>query len=539
MNSQPQQDMELLNTFVKSAQYIVGLSSHQDLWDHLGKLVVTYFKADWAAFVQEDPAGGLSIDHCVPPGAVTLDRLLTDEVRTVVKDVLDSGFLSSQVIMTQAPSMTVFLPVAGEHQPRRVLLIGHKTAETLPGELLNIYLALAGIAGSMLERLHVEDELEAHRAHLEELVKARTAELARAKHQNEMILNSIGEGIFGVGMDGRISFVNPAAGELTGWNPLELVGRNAHETVHHTKSDGSPQPFEECPIHGTLKDGQTRLVSDGLFFRKDGTSFPVEFKTGPITEEGHIIGAVLVFRDITERRRAAEEMERSNRELQQFAYVASHDLQEPLRMVSGFLQMLRDKYGESLDDKAKGYIQFAVDGAGRMSQLIRDLLEYSRVQTRERQPSPTDMNEVLGHAVANCSGSIAEAGATITYDDLPTVMGNQTQLTQLFQNLIGNALKFRRRGVGPVIHISVCTDKDQWLFCVQDNGIGIPEEQLERIFRIFQRLHTREQYPGTGIGLAICKKIIELHGGKIWVESKLGEGSQFLFTLPPVAACQA
>ncbi|MGA2265128.1 MAG: ATP-binding protein [Phycisphaerae bacterium] len=234
--------------------------------------------------------------------------------------------------------------------------------------------------------------------------------------------------------------------------------------------------------------------------------------------------------------RTAGELKRSNKELEQFAYIASHDLQEPLRMVSGFMERLQKRQNVSLDDKSREYIGFAVNGAQRMSHLVQDLLEYSRVQMRPRQPAATDMKAVFEQAKTNCIVSIRESGAQVTCDDLPTIEGDPVPLVQLFQNLIGNAVKFRRPDVPPEVRVTARRDGDDWVFHVRDNGIGIPENQTERIFQIFQRLHTQDKYPGTGMGLPICRKIVERHGGRIWVEAKQGHGSTFVFTLPAAGA---
>jgi light-regulated signal transduction histidine kinase (bacteriophytochrome) len=242
--------------------------------------------------------------------------------------------------------------------------------------------------------------------------------------------------------------------------------------------------------------------------------------------------------ELDERRRAemklaqyAGDLSRSNTELEQFAYVASHDLQEPLRMVASFTQLLAKRYRGRLDKDADDFIGFAVDGANRMQQLINDLLVYSRVGTRGKTPVPTDLNEVLDHAEANLSEAIKENGAVVTHEPLPTVAADQVQMTQLFQNLLANALKFRS-GEKPRIHVSAQARNGDWLLAVQDNGIGLAPEHQERIFAIFQRLHSRREYPGTGIGLALCKKIVERHGGRIWVESAPGRGATFYFNIP-------
>jgi signal transduction histidine kinase len=265
----------------------------------------------------------------------------------------------------------------------------------------------------------------------------------------------------------------------------------------------------------------------------------LEVLVGRRTEEVRDANARLSV-ELDERRQAelrlaqyAQDLARSNAELEQFAYVASHDLQEPLRMVASFTQLLAKRYQGRLDQDADEFIGFAVDGANRMQQLINDLLGYSRVGTRGKSPAPTDLNEVLGHAEANLHEAIKENGAVVTHEPLPIVAVDQVQFTQLFQNLLANAIKFRSRET-PRIHVSAQVEGGDWLLAVQDNGIGIAPEHRERIFAVFQRLHSRTEYPGTGIGLALCKKIVERHGGRIWVESTPGQGSTFYFNIPGV-----
>jgi light-regulated signal transduction histidine kinase (bacteriophytochrome) len=233
--------------------------------------------------------------------------------------------------------------------------------------------------------------------------------------------------------------------------------------------------------------------------------------------------------------KGAEELARSNRDLQQFAYVASHDLQEPLRTIKGFLQLLEQRSGEKLDPTALEYIRYAIDSSDRMNRLISDLLAYSRINTQERVFENVDCNIALSEALRHLQMAIRESNAVIQYDSLPTVKGMHLMLVQLFQNLVGNAIKFRERQRALVVRIeAVPNDQEgnEWKFEVRDNGIGIAPENQERIFGIFHRLHRQQEYPGTGIGLAVCKRIVEQHGGKIWVESQPGTGSAFLFTIP-------
>jgi signal transduction histidine kinase len=224
------------------------------------------------------------------------------------------------------------------------------------------------------------------------------------------------------------------------------------------------------------------------------------------------------------------ELKRSNKELQQFAYVASHDLQEPLRMVASFTQLLEKKYKGQLDSDADEFIKYAVDGAQRMQLLINDLLAYSRVSTRGEEFQLVDLDKAFNESLQNLKMSIDENEAKITIDPLPTIVADQIQIIQLFQNLVGNAIKFRGDET-PEIHMAAEEGEDEWIFRVIDNGIGIDSQHSQRIFRVFQRLHERDKYPGTGIGLSICEKIVERHGGYIWVDSKPGNGSAFCFTI--------
>ncbi len=256
-----------------------------------------------------------------------------------------------------------------------------------------------------------------------------------------------------------------------------------------------------------------------------------------IVEERTAANKELAFQVEEKGKRADElvlintELTRSNAELEQFAYVATHDLQEPLRAVASCVQLLQKRYEGQLDERADEFITHAVDGTKRMQTLINDLLAYSRISTHAQSFASTDCNVVLQEALANLMVAIEESGAVVTRDALPTVSGDATQLTQLFQNLVGNALKFRGQRP-PRIHIGAAREAGEWKFAVADNGIGMEPQYFERVFLVFQRLHTRREYQGTGIGLAICKKVVERHGGRIWAESEPGEGATFCFTIP-------
>ena len=532
------------------------------------------------------------------------------------------------------------------------------TAET--EDLHSTMVSVASIMVMIFLGLYCVIFLVVRRAHRILVTQRRDLEASRAEHteQEEMLrrlIDAVGEGIVGIDGNGIVTFVNPAAVRLTGWGAGELVGRQMHEMIHHTKADGSQFPPTECLVQDTLAEGTVREVTGEVFWRKDGTSLPVEYTATPIHRHGAVTGSVTVFRDVGDRlkveeavrrerdftkaiidslpglfysitsdgrfdlwnrnfetitgydadeisgmhpldlfqgedkelirrkmtrvftegtastdamlvtkdgrslpyfftgqrlatgddvelvgmaidislrKKLEEALVRSNQRLNTFAYAASHDLQEPLRMVVSYLQLLKKNYGGQLDADADEFIGYAVDGARRMKRLIDDLLTYSRVSTRNVPFASIDMAEAVVTALANLKIAIRESGAVVTVDPLPTLNGDATQIERLLQNLIGNAVKYRLAGTKPAIHVAAVRKGDEWQFSVADNGIGIGEEHFDRVFDIFQRLHGREEYEGSGVGLAVCKQIIEHHGGRIWLESVPGEGSTFFFTLP-------
>jgi signal transduction histidine kinase/HAMP domain-containing protein len=294
----------------------------------------------------------------------------------------------------------------------------------------------------------------------------------------------------------------------------------------------------QCPVE-EIKETNQPAVVEHTHYDKDGNQRIFELHAYPIFDaEGNLSQVIEYSWDITDRKQAEEklkktllDLERSNKELQQFAYVASHDLQEPLRAVASYTQLLKRRYKDKLDENANVFMQFAVDGAIRMQRLIDDLLMFSRIGAKGKLFEPTDFHLVLGQAITNLRVATEETHAIITNDDMPTATADASHVTQLFQNLIGNAIKFRSQET-PHIHLSAELKGNEWLFSVRDNGIGIDPQYKEKIFKIFQRLHSIDEYPGTGIGLAICERIVERHGGKIWVESEVGKGSTFYFTIP-------
>jgi PAS domain S-box-containing protein len=342
---------------------------------------------------------------------------------------------------------------------------------------------------------------------------------------------------------GKITLVNTQTERLFGYSRAELIGQSVEmllaERFRGGYIIGRPAFDADPPARPTA------LNAELCGLHRDGTEIPIELSLNPIeTSEGLFMLSAIA--DITVRRRSeralrqrTEELARSNRDLEQFAYVASHDLQEPLRAVAGPLQLLQRRYEGKLDARADEFIAHAVDGAMRMQRLIDDLLTYSRVGRLEDPKQPVQLHQALELALKNLAVVVHETQAQVTHDVLPTVLGIVTQLGLLFQNLISNAIKFRKKDQPIRVHVGAQLDGGTWRISVSDNGIGIAEQYFERIFVIFQRLHTRREYPGTGLGLALCKRIVEHHGGKIWVESKPGEGTTFFFTLPRAPATDA
>ncbi|MGA2538203.1 MAG: PAS domain S-box protein [Terracidiphilus sp.] len=339
-----------------------------------------------------------------------------------------------------------------------------------------------------------------------------------------------------VNVSGEIVLLNVQAEKRFGYSRHELVGQQVKNII--------PEGFAERLIaDGTRSaaDALAQQIGTGIELsgrRKDGSEFPIEIMLSPLeSPEGILVTAAI--RDVTERNKSEEhlvktvgELKRSNEELQQFAYVSSHDLQEPLRMVASYTQLLAKRYKGRLDSDADEFIAFAVDGCNRMQGLIQDLLAYSRAGTNGKVFCEASTEGALQQALTNLRITIEQSGAVVSYDSLPAIKTDGTQLTQVFQNLIGNAIKYRSADA-PRVHVSATNNGgNEWIFSVRDNGLGIDPQYFEKIFVLFQRLHGRDEFEGTGIGLAICKKVLERLGGRIWVESQPGNGSTFYFALP-------
>ena len=370
-------------------------------------------------------------------------------------------------------------------------------------------------------------ELESSKSVLELHVQARTEALHSLQRRYEMILNSAGEGICGLDVDGKATFVNPTVAKLTGWPIDELVGKTEQEIfVSNGQKTDDLSPDQR------------------VLYRKDGTRFPVEFVKTPINENGRVVGSVVVFKDITERKQVqdslaqkAAELARSNSELEQFAFVASHDLQEPLRKIQAFGDRLKVKCEPIQAPDIQDYLDRMQSAAARMRNLINDLLAFSRVIRSSEPFVPVDLAVVTKEVLGDLEVRIEKSGAKVEIENLPTIDADPMQMRQLMLNLLSNALKFQLPGAKPLIKISSTTStplsrEPQCEIRVEDNGIGFDEKYMDKIFAVFQRLHGRTEFEGTGVGLAVCRRIVDRHHGAITAKSQPGKGATFIVTLP-------
>ncbi len=489
----------------------------------------------------------VEMTECLRPDVVMMDLNLADDVGPMRDPTTLGGIVAARQIARRCPTPIVAMTAYASSD----------VVDAASAAGIGYYLVKPTSRREMARGIHIamarfDDLMQLRRlnADLQAEVAARKRTEATLREQ-EALLQATGE-----------------MARVGGWvvDVVNLEVRWTEQTrrIHEVSPDYEPSLEEAIDFfHPEDREKLTEAIQKALdagepydmeirFITAQGKPLWVRTICRPHVVDGKTIKLMGTFQDITARKRAeqqvqhyTEELERSNGELQHFAYVVSHDLKAPLRAVQSFLTLLREGTRGQLDDKAEEYIYFVLDGAARMEGLIDALLDYARVETRGRDPAPTDAEEVLARVLETLQFEIEACGAEVIHDPLPTVLVDPVQLAQLFQNLIGNALKFSG-DVSPCVHITVTQRSSSlgedwegasnvWRFAVRDNGIGIAPQHHERIFAVFQRLHTREEYEGTGIGLAICKRIVERHGGRIWVESEVGEGSTFYFTLPGVA----
>ncbi|MGE5514705.1 MAG: ATP-binding protein [Bacteroidota bacterium] len=362
-------------------------------------------------------------------------------------------------------------------------------------------------------------------------------ELSRANQSLASVLAAAPEGIIGMDSGHRIIFANDAALHLLGHDRAEAIGAGLHELAHHHRADGSEYPEDDCAMRRGLEAEPLCTVADEVFWRKDGTSFPVEYTAGRLEMADGTHGCVVVFHDISARRRMEEELKRSNADLEQFAYAVSHDLQEPLRTISGFVGLLKRCYSDSLPAEGIEFIDMAVDGVKRMTGMIDDLLAYSRIGRTDISAAPVDLTSCATRARDSLMAAIDETGTTVEIAALPVVTAIESQMVGLFQNLLGNAIKYAAEGRAPHVAITTRREGGNWVVRIADNGIGIAVNDRDRVFQVFQRLH-RRGISGSGVGLALCRRIAERHRGTITIEDREDgqPGSVFVLRLPALPA---
>jgi PAS domain S-box-containing protein len=396
-----------------------------------------------------------------------------------------------------------------------------------PGQLAAAFNKMA------VQRQQMEWALRQARNNLERRVQERTKALRKSENKYRQLAETAEDMILTHTLDGRITYINPTGLELGQYSPEDIASMSI---VNLVTPDAIPMLQSRREKRRQRDTSVFRFETD--FVTKTGQTIPMEVMSSLMLRGDEPDEILILARDIRERKATeqvlaerAAELAESNAELEQFAYIVSHDLQEPLRMVTSYLQLLEQRTGGKLDDDSREFIGFAMDGANHMKALINGLLMFSRVGTRGYPPAPINCEAILDRVISTLQLTISDRQAVITRDPLPTVMADGFQLEQLFQNLLNNALKFNTAS-SPQIYVGVLRQKGVWRFWVQDNGIGIEPAYHQQIFDVFKRLHTRDEYAGTGIGLAICKKIVERHDGRIWVESQPGQGATFFFTLP-------
>lgn len=425
-------------------------------------------------------------------------------------------------------------PCSEEDLPVMRVLAGEPTAESDDLEIVRPDGTVVPI-DVMASPIHdAEGSLTHVAAVFWEVTERRAAEHAKALLA--AIIDSSDEAVVSVDTEGLVTSWNAAAAATYGYTEEEARGRSVHVLLA-----GDPAMWHRALI------GEALPLTEWNRTRRDGAVIVVSETISPVrTARGKIVGAASVSRDVTARRRADEllgstrrelerknvRLERSNAELAEFAYVASHDLSEPLRAISGMVDLLSRRYKGRLDDDADEFIGFAVDGCRRMKAMIDDILVYAKSGKVDGKSAAVDAGEVADEVLASLSAVMESSGATVTIGPLPVVKVERLEMTQLLQNLLTNAIKFHRPEVSPIVELTAERDGDAWRFCVEDNGIGIEPQYVSRIFRMFQRLHGRDEYPGTGIGLAIAQRIVSGLGGRLWVEERRSGGSRFCFTVP-------
>ncbi len=517
-------DKHQLKAFINAAQYLAALTTGQDIWEEAGKVLIKFFGADFAAFGRQHPDGAIEIDHWAFSDRGASRRLSKPEIIEAMGDVFENGFLTFISIPSDDPIAAAFFPIPHENHVIAVMMVGHLSATQLENETLDLYLAVAGLIGATYSR------------------KISETAVLQAKDDWERTFEAVPDAIALLDLEYRIVRANKAMAVRLGMPPEECVGLTCYGAVC-----GNSVAPPSCPYSRVLEDGRECTVE----MRDDRLAADYLVTVSPLRgKDGRLVGGVHVARDISERKGAEKELERyrmhledlvaertteltaANQELEKFSYTVSHDLRAPLRHMSSFVELLRKHVQSQLDVKGQQYIDMIAGSAKRMGMLIDDLLAFSRMGRAEMQRKKINLSALVRSAIREGQHEVQARDITWDIDELPDVYGDPSMLSLVLSNLVSNAIKYTSTRPHAEIKIGYKNDKDETIFFVKDNGIGFDMKYADRLFGVFQRLHTQEEFEGTGIGLANVQRIISRHGGKVWAESIMGQGAMFYFTLP-------
>ncbi len=524
--TKPFSDKQQLKAFINAAQYLAGLTSGQDIWEEAGKVLVKFFGADFAAFGRHNTNGAIEIDHWAFSERGASARIPENEMSAAVGDVFESGFLTFISIQSNGPIAAAFFPILHENHVVAVMLVGRLPAAHLENETLDLYLAVAGLIGATYSR------------------KISETAILQARDDWERTFEAVPDAIVLLDLKYRIVRANKAMAVRLGMTPEECVGLTCYGLV--CGASGTPL---HCPYSRVLEDGRACTVE----MHDDRLSADYLVTVSPLRgKDGRLVGGVHVARDITERKQAEKELVQYrahleelvkkrtaeltavNQELERFSYSVSHDLRAPLRHMWGFVELLQQRLRDYPDVKTHDYMDMISGASKKMSMLIDHLLDFSRLGHTQMRKTKVNLHALVSEVVRETQYALKERKIRWEISELPDVFGDQSLLRLVIVNLCSNAVKFTSNRPQAEIRIGCKDEGDKFTFSVTDNGAGFDMKYVNKLFGVFQRLHTQNEFEGTGIGLANVQRIIARHDGTVWAEGAVGQGAAFYFTLPKI-----